>query len=178
LQRGNLRPEYYSLAYANRYSYPSAFVVRSLLTDGAITQAEGEQIFLDVGWRPDLAKKVAEHYAPVVATSADPHVTKAAGQLWTTTHSSYKAEEIDDATATAALGRVGVDAAAIPDVLSLWAEERSLIRKQLTPAQVRKALNEGVTNPATGLPWSLVDATQALLARGYDSNDAATFLAS
>src|SRR5205085_2116021 len=38
LRRGNIRPEYYNIAYANRYSYPSAFVLRSLTQAGDISQ--------------------------------------------------------------------------------------------------------------------------------------------
>jgi hypothetical protein len=177
IQRSNIREEYSELAYANRYSYPSAFVVRSLLTDGAISQAEGEQIFLDVGWKPELAAKVATHYAPTGATIADPHVTKATNQLWTTAHRSYIAAEIDETTATTAIKRAGVAAGAVPEVLGLWAEERSLIRKQLTPTQIRKAVSGAVINPATGVAWTMRDALAALLARGYSQADAQTFMA-
>lgn len=176
LQRGNLRPEYYNLAYANRYSYPSAFVVRALLTDGALTQAEGEQIFLDVGWTPDLAHKVAQHYAPSTAVKADPHLTKASNQLWTTLHRSYVSEETDDTVATQTLTTLGVDPTVIPDVLALWQAERALIRKQLSAAQVKKAYAEAVTNPDTGTAWTHTDAIDALIQRGYSMADATTML--
>ena len=176
LQRGNVRPEWYDLAFhAEQYSYPSAFVFRQLLRDGAITQAQGQQYFLEIGWPPALAQAVSQAYGTTSST-ADPHVGKAQTQLWGTTHKSYVASEIDDPTATTALSAAGVGAAAVPAVLSLWGEERSLIRKQLSPAQVKKAYSEGVQNPATGAPWSLSDATAALLARGYDQADAVTLL--
>lgn len=177
LQRGNLRPEYYNLAYANRYTYPSAFVVRSLLTDGAISEAQGEQIFLDIGWTPQLAKTVATHYAVTVGKTTDPHVGKAQTQLWNTTHKSYVGEMISPQQAQTALTAAGVAPAAVQPVLNLWSEERALIRKQLTPANIRKALDEGVTNPATGAAWTQQDAIQALLERGYDQADAEVFLA-
>ena len=110
------------------------------------------------------------------AAKVDPHVTKAQNQLWTTAHSSYKASEIDNPTATAAIEAAGVTAQSAPAVLALWAHERSLVRKQLSPTQVRKALNLGVVNPATGQPWTVADAHAALLARGYDDADATVFL--
>ena len=176
LQRSNIRPEWAGLAYANRYTYPSAFVLRSLAQAGELgTTQDVEQILLEIGWKPELAAKVAPSWAPTGSTG-DTHVTKAEGQLWTTTHRSYIAEEIDDATASAALGKVGVAVGSIPSVLSLWGEERSLIRKQLTPAQIRKALNDGITNPATGAPWTIADAQAAMLARGYSQADAQVFL--
>lgn len=139
LQRGNLRPEYYDLEYHNRYTYPSAFVVRQLLKDGTITEADGEQIFLDEGWTPDLAKKVAAAYAVATKQAADPHVTKAENQLWTVTHKAYVDEEADDTIATAALGAVGVATDSIPKVLALWQHEREIVRLALTPSQIKKA---------------------------------------
>jgi hypothetical protein len=176
LQRGNLRPEYYNLAYANRYSYPSAFVLRALLQGGVISAAQGEQYFLDIGWPPVLAKQVAEHYGAATTASADKHVAKAEAQLWTTLHASYKAEEIDAATAGATLGTLDVAVAAQPQVLALWDAERALIRKQLSPAQIKKALKEGIVNPATGVAWTAQDGIAALQARGYDLADATVLL--
>jgi hypothetical protein len=86
------------------------------------------------------------------------------------------AEETDDATATTTLGTLGVAAGAIPEVLALWQAERALIRKQLTPAQVKKAYRGAVVNPDTGTAWTRDDAMAALLDRGYSSSDATTFL--
>lgn len=70
LQRGNLRPEYYNLGYANRYSYPSAFFIRLMLEGGQMTAAQGEQVFLDIGWPPDLAKLIADGIAGVTSTGS------------------------------------------------------------------------------------------------------------
>jgi len=61
-----------------------------------------------------------------------------------------------------------VASSSAPAILSLWNEERALIRKQLTPAQVKKAYKDGL--------YTLTQATDALLARGYDQADAATLL--
>lgn len=60
LEEGNLRPEWYSLAYANRYTLPSAFVIRALLKDGDIDAATAERIFRWSGWPPALAQQVAQ----------------------------------------------------------------------------------------------------------------------
>jgi hypothetical protein len=177
IQRSNIRPEYAELAYANRYSYPSAFVIRALIKDGVWTPAKAEQLLLEVGWRPDLAHDVATHYAPSGAAVADPHVTKAMAQLWTTTHRSYIAAESVDADATARFNLLGIPAADHGTILSLWQSERALVRKQLSPSDIRKAVNGKVVNPATGVAWTHADAMTALLARGYDQADATTYLA-
>ena len=176
VHQANLGPEWYNLAEALKYTMPSAFVIRSLLTDGALTEAEGEQLFLDSGWRPDLAKTVATHYATSTGTVADKHVGRAQTQLWTTTHRAYLNSKATDAEATTALTAAGVDPAAIPQVLALWQEERALDRKTLSAAQIKKAWGEAVINPDTGAAWTKDEALAALIEIGYDPSDAATFL--
>jgi hypothetical protein len=176
VQRANIRPEWYDIEYALRYSLPSAFVVRTLLKDGAIDATRASTIFQNEGWPPDLADLVANHYAASGTGTADPHTGKAQTQLWTTTHKSYVAQEITDAVATGALAAAGVPAATVPAILALWKEERSLIRKQLSPAQIKKAFTGGAINPVTGQAWTQAEATQALLDRGYDHNDATVLL--
>jgi hypothetical protein len=165
-QRSNIRPEWYSVAYENRYSLPSAFVVRTLLTDGAIDATRAQSIFEHSGWPADLATLVADHYAAKATGGAvaDPHVTKAENQLWTAQHSSYVKDRSDDAFATATLTELGVAAGAIPSVLALWQREREIVRSGLSPAQIKKAYSEATfTQPEAvarlvELGWSAADA--------------------
>ncbi len=176
IQRSNIRPEYAEIEYANRYLYPSAFVLRSLAQAGDLGgQAAVEQVLLEIGWKPSFAQRVSTAWTSG-GSAGDTHTSKAQTQLWTTTHRSYVAEEIDDATATTALTAAGVATASIPGILTLWGHERALVRKQLTPANIRKALNTGAINPATGTAWTTAEAHQALLDRGYSQNDATVFL--
>lgn len=176
VHEANLGPEWYDLAEHMKYTYPSAFVLRALLKDGAIAAAEASQIMQYEGYPPALADKIAGAYAPTGATVADPHVTKAENQLWTTTHKSYVAHEISDATATTALTAAGVTAAAVTPILTLWQTERDLIRKSLSAAQIKKAYTTQTTNPATGGAWTLQDAIARLLELGYDQADATVLL--
>jgi hypothetical protein len=176
IRRSNIRPEYAVLAHANRYSYPSAFVLRSLAQAGELgDEAAVQSILEQIGWPPELAAKVAPAWVGGGGT-ADTHVGKAQTQLWTRTHSSYLAGEISEADARTALAAAGVATGAVDQVLTVWNQERDLERKQLTPAQVKKAFTKGVTNPATGSKWTRDDALAALIGRGYSPNDANTFL--
>lgn len=177
VKQSDIRPEYADLLYAQRYTYPSAFVLRGLVESGAITAAEGEQALLFSGWEPTFAHKVALSWAGVgTGTAADTHESKAQTQLWTTTHASYKANEISAATATTALQKAGVDAAAIPNVLSIWNAEKALIRARLTAGDVRKAYRKQDENPATGQAWTRPDAIAQLLELGYSNEDAEAYL--
>lgn len=177
LQRGNLRPEFYNLAYAARETYPSYFVTRAMLQAGTITTARGRELFLGLGWPLDVAEAAAATFGTATTATADKHVTKAQTQLWTRLHSSYLADEIDEATVTATLPDAGVPAASVAEVVRVWNAERAIIRKQLTPTQLRKAYTGVVTNPATGQPWTYNEVLDALVGRGYALADAETFLA-
>lgn len=59
LQQGSRRPEWYNIEYASRYSLPSSFVIRRLQEAGDISPAEAETLYVQSGWPPDLAAKVA-----------------------------------------------------------------------------------------------------------------------
>ena len=176
LQEGNIRPEWASLDYANRYTYPSGFQIRAEAQAGRLTHDQTVQILLEIGWSPKWADFFAASWTSGTTAVADPHVTKAQNQLWNTVHTSYKNGEITEQDAAASLGAAGVSAAAAPAVLQVWNEERTVIRKQLTPAQIKKAWVEAVLNATTGQAWTRDDALAALIARGYSPSDAATFL--
>lgn len=63
LRESDIRPEWYGLAWAQRYSYPSAFVLRSLAQSGDLTQPEVDEILRFEGWEPTLAEKVSKRWA-------------------------------------------------------------------------------------------------------------------
>ena len=176
IRRSNIRPEYARLAYANRYTIPSYFILRAILQDGGMTEAQFADYGKQLGWPPDLAEKAAAAIGGTAAAKADPHVAKAQTQLWTTTHSSYVKELAGATEAKARFTTLGIPADAQTEILALWDAERSLIRSQLSAAQVKKAYVEQVVNPATGAAWTQQDALAALLERGYSQNDATTLL--
>jgi hypothetical protein len=168
LQQGSERPEWYSLSYANRYTLPSFFVVRALIQDGTLTAEQGADLFKQEGWPPDLADAAAAAYAGGSTATADKHIAKAETQVWGTLHKSYVDALSTDTEASSDLAAIGVDADAIPQVLKLWQAEREIIRRSLTPAQIRKAVNEAIETQE----WALA----RLAALGYNDADARTFL--
>ena len=176
VHQANLGPEWYDLGRAMKYTYPSAFVVRALLKDGALTAAEAENIFLYEGWEPSIAQKVAQSYAPSGTAAADPHVNKAQTTAWTKAQASYIAAEATAADVQPIFTALAIPPPAQTQIVNLWNEIRALTRKQLSPAQIKKAWAEQVINPATGQPWTDAEAIQALLDRGYSENDARTLL--
>lgn len=169
IRRSNIRPEYASLDYANRYTIPSYFVLKQILADGGITEQELATLFKQTAYPPDLADKAAAALAGGTGTAGDPDVKKAQTQLWTATHTSYVNHWSDDTQATAALEVVGVAAAAIPEVLKVWQAERALRTAGLAATQIKKA----VGSPGHDTAW----ATERLRELGWDTDDAGIFLA-
>lgn len=176
LRESNIRPEWYNLAWAQRYSYPSAFVLRALTEAGDLTQAEAHEILLFIGWPATLAEKVSARWAGGVGAAADPNVKKAQTQLWNATHRSFVSYEADEDTVRQMFERLAIPADAQTEILALWYGERDLTSRRLTAAQIKKAWVKIVTNPATGQPWTRQDAIEALIRLGYSFNDASTFL--
>ena len=176
IRRSAVRPEYASLDYANRFSYPSGFQIKSEAPD--LGEAQTEQLLLEVGWSPKWAKTFATKWAGASSGTgaSDPHVAKAQTQLWNTVHTSFKNGEITEAEATAALPHAGVDPASVVGVLAVWNVERSLPRKTLTAAQIKKAYGEASKNETTGQPWTRDEALASLIALGYSAANAGSYL--
>ena len=140
-----------------------------MLFRSELTAAEGHQALLDVGWPPDLADKVATAWGGGTTATADKHVAKAETSVYSTLHKSYVNQLSTDAEASADLATLGVEQAAIPQVLSLWQIERAITRRSLSPSQLKKAVKDQL--------MTAQDATNRLLELGYDQADAQTLLA-
>jgi hypothetical protein len=67
---GNLKPAYYDLAMANRYTLPGAFVLRGMAQAGELGRQETETLLLQSGWPPALAAKAAARWTSAAGASA------------------------------------------------------------------------------------------------------------
>lgn len=133
IRRSAIRPEYASLDYANRYTYPSGFQIKAEAP--GLGKDQTQQLLLEVGWSPHWADVFSTEWAGAsTGTATDPHVAKAQNQLWTTVHTLHKKGEVTDAQATAALPSAGVDPAAIPEILQIWDVESTLVNGGTPPA--------------------------------------------
>ena len=106
LRQSNVRPEWGNLAYANRYTYPSYFVIKPLVASGAITVAEATQIFENQGWPPDLAAKASASFASSGGGGTKPKVLSDA-----TIRSLFKNDTLTEAEAVTRLEANGLTAA-------------------------------------------------------------------
>lgn len=169
VRRSSIRPEYAVLAYANRYTVPSYFILKAILSDGGMTPDQFAQYGKELGWPPDLADSAAKALSTGTAAKGDPYVTKANTQLWNTIHTAYVDSRADDQLASSTFDALGVTTHAQPVVLDLWKQERGIHRVGLTAAQIKKTV---------GLPgWTDAERMTRLADLGYSTEDATTFLA-
>lgn len=123
----DIRPEYEDVIVAGRYTLPSWFALRSLVTTGAITPARGEQILVQSGWQPDLAKEVvASLAASGAAKPTDPYLAKADSQLWTALHKAYVKTGVVRATVEPVLTRLVPVVADRNEIFTDWDAERTI----------------------------------------------------
>lgn len=165
---GNLKPAYYDLAKALRYTLPSPFAMRQLATSGVWDEAKTAQRLKDLGWLPADADQVAAAWAGGTGGASSPLLTKANSRLYTVAHNEYLDGSLDDTTATTILSDMGATAAVAAEVLSIWQNEAGITRLELTPAQIKKAYTKGKYDQAFALA--------ELIERGMTAEDALTFL--
>jgi len=168
IQESNIRPEWAPMLWGIRHTYPPLFQTNRLVQAKAVTPELGLEWLHKSRYAPDVLAAFEAYWAQGPGTAEDTHVGKARNQLWATLHASYKVGETDDTRAGELLTLIEVPAGAQPAVLELWQAERSIVRRQLTPAQLKK---EYRASKATQ------DETVArLVEQGYSTADAVAFL--
>jgi hypothetical protein len=137
---GPVKPGYYELAESLKYTLPSAFVMRQLAQSGVWDEAKTAERLKWLGWFPDDADEVAKAWAKsATGATVSAYVGKAQTQLWTAIHKSYVTGAIDGDRAGVALETLIADAETRDAVLTLWAHEKDIAVKELTPSQVKAA---------------------------------------
>jgi hypothetical protein len=176
IAESDIRPEWGPMIWASRFLYPSLFQLTRLVTGGTIDADKGADWATKARYAPEVVTALHESWGGAQAPTRDPHVVKAENQLWTTQHTSYKAGESDAAEVETTLDILGVPQGNHARILALWNRELELVRKQLTPTQLKKAWKGKTANPATGAAWTRDEALARLEAMGYSPADAETFL--
>ncbi len=172
LQESNIRPEWYNLAWAQRHSLPSAFVLRRLAQDGDITPEQTRELLMWSGWPTFLVDAVVASWTGAVAgaPTAGPRVKSAQTSAITEIRSAYQLGQADEPQARDWLGRIGVEPAEIDGMIPIWNVMREVPQRGLTAAQIKKAYRS--------LPslWPRARALDELDQLGYTADDAATIL--
>lgn len=170
LQESNIRPEWYNLAWAQRHTLPSAFVLRRLAQDGDITPVQTRTLLEWSGWPDFLIDAVVDSWTGGTAQGADATVKAAQNQAVTEIRSAYLLGQADAAQARGWLSRIGISAATVSGLLPIWDVMREVPQKGLTATQI--------VNAAYRLPqlWPRSRALAELQELGYTAGDANTLL--
>ena len=176
IAQSDIRPEWGQMLWETRFLYPPLFQITRLVQAGAIDADTAKDWAIKDRYPPEVVNALHAYWLTLGGATTDTHIGKAQTHLWTTLHTSYKNGESDETAARDKMTTLGIPAGSQATILHLWNEERELIRKQLTPSQIKKAWAKAVTNPDTGQPWTRDEALAALIDRGYSTSDASTFL--
>jgi hypothetical protein len=176
IQQSDIRTEYVEPLWAIRYAYPSLFIVNRLVLAGAIPAATAKDWLEKQRMAPEVITALEAYWGSQGAGAAGPYVGRAQTQLWGTVHRTFVARETNVTQARGAMSSLGIPKADQDVILQLWQNERDLTRKQLTPAQLKKAFNKAARNEATGQPWTLDETLAALVAQGYSVEGATDYL--
>lgn len=169
LQESNIRPEWYNLAWAQRYSYPAAFVLKNLVSSGDITQADAEQVLLFEGWEPTFAAKAAAAWAGGATSSSSTPTKTYTTSAVRAISKNYIDSQISEDEAASDLTALGVTAAEQSNLFEIWDVTRKAAVKHLTAPQVKAAYRTGVLDEPTALA--------RLEQLDYSAADATTYLA-
>ena len=112
IAQSDVRTEWTDVEFELRRRYPTVFVLRSLVSTGALTAAEGESILLIEGFPPDLASKIATAWAAGKTAKQKELAQSAIDTL-------YESRYIDGAQAIDLLTRLGYDGTEITLILEL-----------------------------------------------------------
>ena len=123
---GNLKPGYYDLARALKYTMPSPFVIRQLANSGVWDEATTRERLEWIGWNPEDAAAVAKAWSHGSTAKPDPWLSKADTQLWTKLHKTYVGGTLDPALVDADFDLIGVHPDVRPEILARWNAEKVL----------------------------------------------------
>lgn len=176
IRRSNIRPEYAPMLWGIRFYYPPLFQLNRLVQAGAVEIPEALKWAEFNRTAPEVLTALEKYWRGAAGGGKNSWVVKAESQLWSTLHRAFLAHDTDEGDVLSKLTTLGVPEETQIDIVGLWEQERDLNRARLTATQLKKAWKKAVKNPATGVPWTRDEALAELLDRGWNTQDANTFL--
>ena len=126
VHESNIKPSYYDLAIANRYSYPSLFQLNALVKGNAITADTAKDWATKDGLAPEVVTALYTFWQSEQAPTVDKHVSSSRTSLVTATRKAYVGGSIDKTKAETALTTAGVSSSAQASLFTLWDAQRAV----------------------------------------------------
>lgn len=169
VKQSDIRGEWEAIEAANRWSYPSPFVLRQLTESGVFSEATTHQILIEMGWKPEYAAPTAKAWANTPAAAATLKWTgRVATRVFTQAYNNYMDATIDDAEMRRVLDELGATPADRDATLRLLAFERANTHRDLTEAQILRLYKQGV--------WAREQAQSSLELMGVEPGNASDLL--
>jgi hypothetical protein len=126
VRESNIKPPYYDLDYANRYTYPTGFMIKAEAVAGTLAAADTSELLLELGWSP----KWAGFFSDKWAAKADSLVSAARTAAGTATRKAYVGGAISEIQARIDLSALDASTAAQDKIIQYWNVEAALPQQE------------------------------------------------
>jgi hypothetical protein len=168
VHEANIKPSYYELAIANKYSYPSLFQLNNLVKASAITADQAADWATKNGLAPEVVAAMLVFWKGEQGGTTTGPTRSATTRAVTAVSKAYIATRSSRATAEAELTKLGVDPATFNGLFNAWDVNREATIAAMTNTQIRNAFRN--------LTITETDALARLEARGLSAADATAYL--
>jgi hypothetical protein len=120
VRESNVKPSYYDLWFANRYSYPSLFQLNALVKGNAITADTAKDWAQKDGLAPEVVAALYTFWQGEQATAAGGTTTKPKTFTYSQIHQAWRHSVFTDAQALTELESIGYPTARAQTLLATW----------------------------------------------------------
>jgi hypothetical protein len=124
VQESNVKPSYYDLWIANRYTYPSLFQLNALVKANAITADTAKEWATKEGYAPEVIDALHTFWQGEQAGSSGTTGTKPKSYTYAQIHAAWSHGVFTDAQALSELATIGYSAAKAQTLLSTWKAQK------------------------------------------------------
>jgi hypothetical protein len=124
-QESNTRPEWYSLEYANRYSYPSLFQLNALVKANAISADTAKEWATKEGLAPEVVDALFTFWQGEQGATTGVAPAKPKAFTYSQIHAAWSHGLFDDGQALAELEAIGYPAARATTLLDTWKAQKT-----------------------------------------------------
>ena len=120
VQESNVKPSYYDLWIANRYTYPSLFQLNALVKAGAITPDTAKDWATKEGLAPEVVDALFKFWQGEAGAGAGAGGVKSKTYTYSQIHQAWRNNVFTDAQALSELEAIGYPAAKAQTLLATW----------------------------------------------------------
>lgn len=168
VHESNIKPSYYEMAIANKYSYPSLFQLNNLVKAKAIDAPTAEDWAHKQGLAPEVVTAMGVYWRSLTGASGGTSTKTATSSAVRAIQKAYVQGNTSRAEATAELVKLGEDASTFPALFTAWDVSKAAYLQGLTNVQIRNRYRSQALTEA--------EAVALLTDRGLDAATATAYL--